>query len=114
MIFKKLFFWIFIAFISIVCGLVVHNNYGNARNSNEEIQHAFNDSVDWIKQNRHQIEKVHNPMLWWMLGEAAYISHNDALEKVFTDYKTNNFDKYNHPVWSYFFLSLTLIFLKMK
>jgi hypothetical protein len=82
---------------------VVHNNFGDGSVSDKDIQDSFNDAVDWLKNNRHQIENTNNPILWWMLGEAAYISNNNDLEEIFTEYKNKNYEKYSHSPWSYLF-----------
>lgn len=103
LIFKKIAFYGFIGIIALVCGLVLHNNYGDTKVSDKDIQLVFNDAVDWIKQHKHQIKHTHNPMLWWMIAEAASISNNTDLKEVFEEYRDKNFDKYKHSPWSYLF-----------
>jgi len=60
--------------------------------SQAEIQQHFNLSTDWLKQNYTDIENIQNPILWWMIKQAAINSNNETLQKIFSKYKKEHLD----------------------
>ena len=60
-----------------------------------DLQQHFTRSVSWLNSNYQTLQNTRNPILWWMIKQAALTSGNDTLEKVFSEYKKNHLD--NQP-----------------
>ncbi|HHJ34704.1 MAG TPA: hypothetical protein ENJ87_02965 [Gammaproteobacteria bacterium] len=98
LVFTGLFFW-----------QVSLNNRDEKSPSHAVLQTHFHRSVSWIGSSYAEIESIPNPILWWMIKQAAEVSHDTALEKIYSRYKkahldtqppnisTPMFDKFYHP-----------------
>jgi hypothetical protein len=66
--------------------LLYKNNVLSTPVSHDDIERSFNVSVDWLVKNRLELYEIHNPYIWWMIGEAKKNSKNLALSNVFQEY----------------------------
>ena len=57
-----------------------------------EIEHAFINSINWLDTNYANIENTENPILWWMIKQAALASNNDSLNRIYNKYKKGHLD----------------------
>ena len=57
-----------------------------------EIEHAFITSINWLDTNYTNIENIENPILWWMIKQAALTSNNDSLNRIYNKYKKDHLD----------------------
>lgn len=60
--------------------------------SNENIQHHFERSVSWLNSNYAAVENTDNPILWWMIKQAALTSQNKTLKSIYSTYKKDHLD----------------------
>ena len=91
-----------ISALALVLALAIaHNNFGDAQYPRDELQTAFDKSVNWLQQNNSVIQNEHNAMLWWMLLQAAPLQSNAALDNILAEYKSTNAKRYENSPWSY-------------
>lgn len=57
------------------------------------IEQHFAKSVSWLEANYSEIENTPNPILWWMIKQAATVSGNDILSNIYSRYKKQHLDK---------------------
>jgi hypothetical protein len=88
---------------------VWQNNRETDPVSNQQIKQHFTQSVSWLNDNYTSVENIENPILWWMIKQAALNSDNDTLNKIYLMYKKNHlvgkpanlstpmFDRFYHP-----------------
>jgi hypothetical protein len=60
--------------------------------SHAKIQQHFLKSISWLDSNYTGIENIQNPILWWMIKQAAQTSGNRSLQDIFNKYKKNHLD----------------------
>lgn len=80
---------------------IAHNNVGKTDYTREELNTAFNQSINWLQQNNPVIQNDHNSMLWWMLIQAANQQNNATLNNIIAQYKANNVARYQNSPWTY-------------
>ena len=80
---------------------IAHNNFGESDYTQEELNAAFNQSINWLQQNNPVIQNDHNSMLWWMLIQAAEKQNNATLNQIIKQYKTSNIARYQNSPWAY-------------
>lgn len=90
----------FLFFLMVTGSLVVgwqvwQNNRSVAPVTNTVINNHFIRSVDWLDSNYSTLENNKNPILWWMVKQAASTSNNKTLTNIFAKYKKNHLD--THP-----------------
>ncbi|MCG6937877.1 MAG: hypothetical protein LJE83_06840 [Gammaproteobacteria bacterium] len=78
--------------VSILLSLVWKNNQVIKPVSRSEIEYHFVKSVSWLESNYNDVENIHNPVLWWMIKQAATISDDDNLKNVYSTYKKQHLD----------------------
>lgn len=71
---------------------VWQNNRETEDVSNESIKLHFDRSVSWLDANYTSIENTDNPILWWMIKQAASISRDQVLENIYSAYKKDHLD----------------------
>ncbi len=72
---------------------VWQNNRSVENVAPKQIQTHFQRTVGWLDANYKQIENEHNPILWWMVKQAAKNSHNTTLNNLYIRYKKDYLDK---------------------
>lgn len=95
---RLLFFATIIVALLFSCYLfwrVWQNNLDTSMPSHTEIKQHFEQSVNWIDSNYASVENIKNPILWWMIKQAAKNSNNKMLNDVFLKYKNAHLD--NEP-----------------
>lgn len=80
---------------------ILHNNVGNNDYTRNDIQTAYQHSIQWLQQNNHRIQNDHNSMLWWMLLQANAIQPDTQLDNIIQQYKNSQADRYRNSPWSY-------------
>lgn len=83
---------LFFSIIGIFFWQVWQNNQTVESPSPTEIKQHFLKSVSWLEANYSNIENIQNPILWWMIKQAALNSGNESLNKLFNKYKKNHLD----------------------
>ncbi len=68
------------------------NNRSVSQASYTEINRHFDKSVKWLDSTYPALENTQNPILWWMLKQAAENSNNETLKNIYTKYKKNHLD----------------------
>jgi len=71
---------------------VWQNNIGTDTPSHAEIKQHFEQSVNWLKLNYNDVENIRNPILWWMIKQAATNSNDKTLNDIFINYKKTHLD----------------------
>jgi len=71
---------------------VLQNNRDIESATPEYIQKHFDKSVSWLENNYSSVEDTTNPILWWMVKQAAIRSNNETLNKIYFKYKTEHLD----------------------
>lgn len=49
--------------------------------------------MGWLVTNYTEIENIQNPILWWMIKQAAFNSNDTNLNTIFTTYKKEHLDR---------------------
>ncbi len=80
------------AAVSIFFWQVWQNNHQINPVPHAKIQQHFLRSVSWLDANYATIENIQNPILWWMIKQAALTSGNNSLNRIFETYKKNHLD----------------------
>ncbi len=57
-------------------------------------------AIDWLEANQADVEKEHNPILWWMLKQSAETASNQRLTAFFQGYKERDLDSQPLNLWS--------------
>ena len=71
---------------------VWNNNRDIPPASSKDIALHFKRSIDWLEINYSNVENSRNPILWWMVKQAADISDNSRLKTIYSRYKQNHLD----------------------
>ena len=90
----------FFALLLIICfavtGVVFWQVANNNRNvtpaSHALIEQHFIKAVAWLESNYTDVENVQNPVLWWMIKQAAEVSDNEVLKNIYSNYKKTHLD----------------------
>lgn len=83
--------------------LFYQNNRETAPVSNDRITQSYEQSVNWLLNNRTAILNDGNPMLWWMLGESAKISGDLRVQELFDEFLRGRNRNATYDVWQAFF-----------
>lgn len=68
------------------------NNKGIEPVSHASIEQGFVKSISWLESNYTDIENIQNPILWWMIKQAAATSNNSSLKDIYSRYKKQHLD----------------------
>lgn len=79
--------------------LVAHNNYGDDSATAEEVSASFEQSVQWLVDNRTEILNTGNPMLWWMVMSSHEITRDPRLGELFQAYQKRYVDGHYRNYW---------------
>lgn len=95
---KKLFLLIF--FIAVIAFFIIFwqiwlNNRETDPVTHQDIKLHFHRSVSWLDSSYSSLENIENPILWWMIKEAASNSDNITLDRIYSTYKKDHLD--NRP-----------------
>lgn len=93
---KKLFALVLSVTIAIACLFfwqVWKNNQHTETVSHNVIQQHFVKAIAWLENNYKDVENIQNPILWWMIKQAAEVSENQNLTAIYTQYKNQHLDK---------------------
>ena len=67
--------------------LVWQNNRAMAFPDPSRLQASFEKSIAWLENNQLSILETTNPMLWYMIQQAAELSHDPRLKELFQRYE---------------------------
>jgi hypothetical protein len=68
------------------------NNRETGPATYQDIKLHFDRSVSWLESSYGSLENTDNPILWWMIKEAASNSGDITLDKIYSTYKANHLD----------------------
>ncbi|MFT3929409.1 MAG: hypothetical protein QM709_03825 [Spongiibacteraceae bacterium] len=89
----------FILGLGIYGFLLYQNNRQVSPVGKEKIAKSYEQSVSWLLAHREKILRESNPILWWMLGESARMTHDERVQKLYDEFRAN-FDRYaQYSVW---------------
>lgn len=64
-----------------------------------ELATALENSIQWLEQNRDSVLSASNPMLWYMVQQAANISSDQRLQRLFADYEQRYLKNRSTNLW---------------
>ena len=103
---KKIFYSLLLVFL-LILGFLFWQVWQNNRSidpvSATVLQQHFEDSVSWLDSSYSTVENTPNPILWWMINQAALTSNNATLKNIYSKYKTNHLDKNPPDLWTSMF-----------
>ncbi len=106
---KKL-FYISLLLAAIIGIFFAWQVWNNNRNTDAvpvtDIKHHFNRSVQWLQDSYPAIENTQNPILWWMIKQAAEASGDKRLHNIYTRYKQEHLDPQPNDLWTPMFNEL--------
>jgi hypothetical protein len=85
-------FFIAIVFLVFICWQVWQNNRETDPVTQQQLKQHFDQSVSWLNNNYASVENIENPILWWMIEQAALNSKNVTLNNIYVTYKKNHID----------------------
>ena len=88
----KFLFFLFLTGVLVFTWYVWQNNRSVSPATHADINVHFNKSISWLDSNYASLENTQNPILWWMLKQAAENSQNKTLENIYLKYKKNHLD----------------------
>ncbi len=103
---KTSFKTLFILFLSgvIIFGWQVwQNNRSVSPATHADMNMHFDKSISWLDSNYATLENNHNPILWWMIKQAAENSNNKTLQSIYFKYKKNYLNNEPANLWSSMF-----------
>jgi hypothetical protein len=71
---------------------VWNNNQDIEPVSSAQTKQHFLKSISWLESNYSNVENIDNPILWWMIKQAAETSNNDSLKNIYSRYKQQHLD----------------------
>ncbi len=81
---------VLLAFVLAVAGfygrLVYQNNRQAPVPDQAEIRQGFERSIGWLQANEDKVLADRNPMLWWMIEQAAQLTHDTRLNDLYSKY----------------------------
>ena len=71
---------------------VWQNNRDVEQVSDDILKQHFSKAISWLDSNYADIESNNNPILWWMINQAAMASNSETLKGIYSKYKSNHID----------------------
>jgi hypothetical protein len=93
--FLRVIFFIATVILVFIFWQIWQNNRETDPATYQHIKQHFDRSVSWLSASYPSLENIENPILWWMIKEAASNSDDDTLNGIFSRYKKNHLD--NRP-----------------
>ena len=93
---KKLFRFLILLLLVLLAGFfwqVYQNNQNAQLPQKSEIDSRLGKAISWLENNYSKIENRSNPILWWMIKQAAENTDNSRLQKIYKTYKKNHLDR---------------------
>jgi len=79
--------------------LVWKNNASVTAPEPAELEATLENAIQWMEQNRDSVLTVGNPMLWYMIQQAADVSGDRRLQRLFTDYEQRYLKERHDNLW---------------
>lgn len=92
---KKILVLVSIIILTAICFFlwqVWQNNRDIEPVKHTEIKQHFVKSVSWLETNYSSVENIQNPILWWMIKQAAEVSADSSLNSIYSIYKKQHLD----------------------
>ena len=97
----------FLAGISLITVLIVllysylvwKNNASVTALERTEIEATLENSIQWLEKNRDSVLDIGNPMLWYMVQQAADISGDQRLQRLFANYEQHHLQNRSANLW---------------
>jgi hypothetical protein len=97
--FKKLFVVLVLLPVLAYAGLWWDNNRDRGPLPAAKVDLHFDRAVSWLHFSQRQALESNNPILWWMIGEAAAVSGDQRLQQLYSKAK----HKWDGGVWQAYF-----------
>jgi len=108
--FMKKFLGFNLLLLLIISGLfawqVVQNNGIAEPLEREDIKPHFDRVTQWLDRNYAAFEQIDNPILWWMIGQAADKTADATLSRVYNTYVSDHVDTRAPGLWTPMFHEL--------
>jgi len=93
-----------ISFITVLLvllyGYVVwQNNTSVTPPERTELEATLENSIQYLEQNRDSVLATFNPMLWYMIQQAANVSGDQRLQRLFADYEQRYLKNRSTSLW---------------
>lgn len=84
-----------------VCGYAYwQNNKTVEYPPRASIEHSFDKVITWLQNNQQRIEKIHNPILWWMLKQASEKTDDARLTQIYKHYESSHLSVQPSNLWT--------------
>ncbi len=94
--------------------LVWKNNASVTAPEPAELEATLENAIQWMEQNRDSVLAVGNPMLWYMIQQAAEVSGDRRLHRLFTDYEQRYLKERHDNRWRPLFYPGTWVPVQFK
>lgn len=91
---------ILLACVGLITWQVGQNNRTVAALTRADIRSHFNRVVQWLERDYRTVEHIDNPILWWMIGQAAQSSADATLTRLYNDYVRDHEDSRAPGLWT--------------
>ena len=79
-----------------------------------QLQTTLENSIHWLEKNREKILVESNPMLWYMIQQAADVSGDKRLQQLFAGYEQRYLDKRGNNPWRPLFYPGTWVAVRFE
>ena len=94
---------VLLLFVVMLSVAIYQNNKSAEPVSRYELQQSFERASGWLSDNQNILEKNHNPILWWMLKQAADNTGDEFIMAFYQNYKRKHIDSKPPDIWTPFF-----------
>ncbi|MFQ5644218.1 MAG: hypothetical protein ACE5FQ_11055 [Thiogranum sp.] len=96
--------WVGVAFFAVLTVLLYgyliwKNSVSVTTPGQAELETSLENSIQWVEQNRDAVLSNNNPMLWYMLQQAADITGDQRLQRLFADYEQRYLKNHSNNLW---------------
>ncbi len=89
-----------IIFTCLFAWQVVLNNGTAEPLRRADIKPQFDHAVQWLDRNYSVVEHIDNPILWWMIGQAAKNTADVKLTHIYHTYVSQHEDNHAPGLWT--------------
>lgn len=81
--------------------LLFQNNKKVKPPNNVQYREALFQGITWLENNKSEVIKIDNAILWWFLSESVKLTDNNRLRTLVDEYLNSTLDP--HSIWNYYF-----------
>ena len=98
------FVWLTIACVCLFVGVQLWiNNFKSPNPEKTALEKSYSSAAQWLINHRDQIIKEENPILWWMVKQAAIKKQDRNLTQLYIDYEKKYLSPPRKNAWIYLF-----------